>query len=239
MVVDDSVLVCRALERALGAEGFEVVTRLNPIGTGAAIAREKPDVVLLDVSMPALDGGEVLATLAQARRRPRVLLPSDRDPAELEALARRHGADGTIPKGTPVAEIAQRLRRLVRAPQTRRRAVLVVEPEADRRARITDGLAGFADVTSSDSGTEALLLVMSPRPPELVVASTELDDLPLSKLAREAIRVDDSYRDRFVILRGPRGASFTRVEGFHPPMVDHDAAPSAIRDIVLSLEPAS
>ena len=59
MVVDDSELVCRALSRALGAEGFEVVTRLNPIGTGAAIARERPDVVLLDVSMPALDGAEV------------------------------------------------------------------------------------------------------------------------------------------------------------------------------------
>lgn len=236
MVVDDSELVCRALSRALGAEGFEVVTRLNPIGTGAAIARERPDVVLLDVSMPALDGAEVLRSLARAARRPRIFLHSDRDPAELEALARAHGADGTIAKGTPISEIAARLRRAARAPSGRRRSLLVVEPEPIRRARVADALAAVAHVTSSDSGTEALLMVMGPRPPEVVVASTELEDLPLTKLAREAIRVDAGFRDRFVVLCGPRAAELERLEGFHPPTLDRDAPSSALREVVLALE---
>ena len=110
MIVDDSALVCRALSLALEKAGFAVVTRTNPIGTGGAIVREKPDLVLLDVSMPALQGDEIVSGLvASGKRRTKILLHSDRSESELTELTRTCGADGFVRKGVPIDALTTRV----------------------------------------------------------------------------------------------------------------------------------
>ena len=82
MIIDDSVLVLTIIRHQLEQAGFDVITRESALGTAAAVLREQPDVVLVDVMMPAL-GGENLVTLL--RKQPnskdmRILLFSDKPP---------------------------------------------------------------------------------------------------------------------------------------------------------------
>jgi two-component system, cell cycle response regulator len=59
LVVDDILANVRLLEAKLSAEYFEVVTAMNGLDALDAIQRTKPDIVLLDVMMPGIDGIEV------------------------------------------------------------------------------------------------------------------------------------------------------------------------------------
>lgn len=54
MIVDDNKLLLQITKDIVENEGYQVITRENPIGTTLAIRNEKPDCLLLDVNMPAL-----------------------------------------------------------------------------------------------------------------------------------------------------------------------------------------
>lgn len=102
LVVDDDPVVRQIVAAILSGHGYDVVVRAEALGTLSAIAREKPDVVLLDVNMPGV-GGDALARLVRehADPRTRVILHSSQPLDELEALARDAGALGGIEKGDP------------------------------------------------------------------------------------------------------------------------------------------
>jgi two-component system nitrate/nitrite response regulator NarL len=83
LIVDDHAGFRRLARRLLQAEGFEVVGEAQDGGAAlAAVGRLRPDVVLLDVLLPDMDGFEVAARLAQGPVRPRVVLTSSREVAD-------------------------------------------------------------------------------------------------------------------------------------------------------------
>jgi len=100
MIVDDSEIVLELTKSVLEDAGFEIVTRNTPFGTSNAIVREKPDLVLLDVSMPALSGNSIveLAKKDDALKNTKILLYSDRSTEELDGIMAKCGADGYIKK---------------------------------------------------------------------------------------------------------------------------------------------
>ena len=63
LVVDDIVANVRLLEAKLQAEYFEVITAMNGLDALEIAGRLKPDIVLLDVMMPGIDGFEVCARI--------------------------------------------------------------------------------------------------------------------------------------------------------------------------------
>ena len=65
MIIDDSEIILDITKSILEAANFKVVTRNSPFGSTNAFVREKPDLVLLDVSMPALSGDSIV-TLAKS-----------------------------------------------------------------------------------------------------------------------------------------------------------------------------
>ena len=65
LVVDDILANVRLLEAKLSAEYFEVVTAMNGVDALEAVQRSKPDIVLLDVMMPGIDGIEVTKWLKE------------------------------------------------------------------------------------------------------------------------------------------------------------------------------
>lgn len=96
----------------LEAAGFEVLGEADTGERGIAAARELvPDLVLLDLQLPGIDGLEVAARLTSGRRAPAVVLTSTRDGAELGSLVKRSGARGFIPKqelsGPAIAELLE------------------------------------------------------------------------------------------------------------------------------------
>jgi DNA-binding NarL/FixJ family response regulator len=82
LIVDDNEDFRRSAEALLQAEGFDVVGSVAD-GDGAveAVARFRPEIVLLDIQLPDVDGFGVAERLAEADAPPRVVLISSRDAA--------------------------------------------------------------------------------------------------------------------------------------------------------------
>ena len=77
LVVDDEVYILHILEFSLGAEGFEVITANNGELAVEKAVLEQPDLIVLDVMMPVLDGYETCRRLkrqAETKEIPVILL---------------------------------------------------------------------------------------------------------------------------------------------------------------------
>jgi len=99
LIVDDHPGFRSSARMLLEAEGFEVVGEAPDGRSAIAAARElEPDVVLLDVQLPDLDGFEVSSRLTANDARPAVVMTSSRDAADYGSLAADTGARGFIPK---------------------------------------------------------------------------------------------------------------------------------------------
>jgi two-component system response regulator MprA len=114
MVVDDEPAMREALELALRLDGFEV--ELVPDGREAIrqLPQARPDVVLLDVLMPELDGIEVCRRMRTAGDRTPVLMLTARDEIDDRVAGLEAGADDYLAKPFALPELLARLRALLR-----------------------------------------------------------------------------------------------------------------------------
>jgi DNA-binding response OmpR family regulator len=114
LVVDDDEAIRVALERALRLEGFAV--SLVPGGVAAleSVEREPPDVVVLDIAMPDLDGVEVAKRLRARGIAVPVLVLSARDEVDDRVAGLQAGADDYLVKPFALRELVARLHALLR-----------------------------------------------------------------------------------------------------------------------------
>ncbi len=113
LFVDDDPTQVELVARALRSDGFEVSSVISPVGVSAIVQTFAPDVVLLDVNIPALSGDRLLS-LARQGAPPHTLFVffSSSDPASLRKLAAEAGADGWLSKTSSASEIGAALRTL-------------------------------------------------------------------------------------------------------------------------------
>lgn len=98
LIVDDHAAF-RAIARAALGDAFSVIAEAADGEEAVMLARKlRPELVLLDVQLPDLDGFAVAAALAAQDHPPIVVLTSSRDRRELEPLIRQAPARGFIPK---------------------------------------------------------------------------------------------------------------------------------------------
>lgn len=100
LVVDDSEIALEVAEMALAEAGYDVATVASAFKLTPAIREHRPDVILLDVRMPALSGEKAAQILKQynfSRHIP-ILLYSSLEADELERLVGVTGASGFIRK---------------------------------------------------------------------------------------------------------------------------------------------
>jgi DNA-binding response OmpR family regulator len=113
LIVDDDLQLLRALRINLGARGYDVVTAADGRTGVQAAADRRPDVIVLDLGLPDLDGAEVITELRRFTATPVIVLSARTDSRDkVRALDR--GADDYVTKPFGVDELMARLRAAVR-----------------------------------------------------------------------------------------------------------------------------
>ena len=114
LVVDDEAMVREALERALRLEGFAVSTASGGREALAEVALNPPAVMVLDVTMPDLDGVSVVKRLRADGIDTPVCILSARDEIEDRVAGLQAGADDYLVKPFALPELTARLQALLR-----------------------------------------------------------------------------------------------------------------------------
>ena len=109
LVVDDEREIVRALQRALKAHGYNVLTASNGEDAVETVARQRPDLLLLDLLLPGISGLEVCRQVRAKSNVPIIVLSvkeAERDKVEALDL----GADDYVAKPFGVDEVLARVR---------------------------------------------------------------------------------------------------------------------------------
>jgi two-component system, OmpR family, KDP operon response regulator KdpE len=118
LVVDDEPSILRALKINLSAREYDVSTAADGTSGLVAVARDRPDVIILDLGLPDMDGGDVLERLRSWSTVPLIVLSVRSNESEKVRLL-ESGADDYVVKPFGMAELLARahaaMRRQVRA----------------------------------------------------------------------------------------------------------------------------
>lgn len=113
LVVDDEPQIQRFLKPSLSAAGYEVVEAATGAEALKAVATQAPDLVILDLGLPDMDGKEVIASLRGWSDIPIVILSArDRESEKIAALDL--GADDYVEKPFGIGELTARIRTALR-----------------------------------------------------------------------------------------------------------------------------
>ncbi len=113
LVVDDDPAILRALRINLSARDYRVVTAGDGAAGLATVARERPDVIVLDLGLPDMDGGDVIRGVRGWTATPIIVL-SARGQEAAKVAALDDGADDYVTKPFGMDELLARLRAAVR-----------------------------------------------------------------------------------------------------------------------------
>jgi len=112
LIVDDSDLILEIYKNLLESADFEVITSNTPFGTASIIATEKPNLVLIDLFMPALSGDKLVELVRKDKniQNTKLILFSSRPSDELKSISASCGADGFIQKKGDHMEVVRNVR---------------------------------------------------------------------------------------------------------------------------------
>ena len=115
LIVDDDPIVLAVTAERLEGLGYTVHTREEALGTSQWISTNQPDIILLDVNMPALSGTELalLIRRRQTTKKAVIVLYSSLPESELQALARTTGAIGVVHKTSDEKQFIEEFERVV------------------------------------------------------------------------------------------------------------------------------
>ena len=113
LIADDDPQILRALKVTLGARGYDIVTAGNGVEALDRAIAHHPDLIMLDLGMPELDGLEVIVGLRGWTQVP-ILVVSGRTGATDKVEALDAGADDYVTKPFSMEELLARIRALTR-----------------------------------------------------------------------------------------------------------------------------
>ena len=148
LVIEDDDGVRSAIRRSLLLAGYEVIEGVDGEDGLLKLAEDIPDVVILDVGLPKVDGIEVCRRLRSAGDRTPVLMLTARDAVEDRVAGLEAGADDYLVKPYDVRELRARLTAIIRRHL----------PEADGRSLRFNGLELDADAHAARMNGRAIEL---------------------------------------------------------------------------------
>jgi len=113
LVVDDEALLVKGIRFNLQSEGYEVVTGSDGLEAIQLVREHKPDLVILDVMMPNMDGMTACGKIREFSNVPIILLTAKTDDMD-KLMGFDHGADDYITKPFNILELKARIRALLR-----------------------------------------------------------------------------------------------------------------------------
>ena len=130
-VVDDEDLLVKGIRFNLKNEGYEVVTGSNGLEAVDLARNEKPDLMVLDVMMPEMDGLTACTKIREFSQVPIILLTAKTDDMD-KLMGFDVGADDYLTKPFNILELKARIRALLRRPGS-------AQEQADNANRLTIG----------------------------------------------------------------------------------------------------
>ena len=113
LVVDDEALLVKGIRFNLQSEGYEVITGSDGLEALHLVQEKNPDLVILDVMMPNMDGMTACGKIREFSDVPIILLTAKTDDMD-KLMGFDHGADDYITKPFNILELKARIRALLR-----------------------------------------------------------------------------------------------------------------------------
>jgi two-component system, OmpR family, response regulator MprA len=158
LVVDDDALVRRMLARSLGAAGFEVEGAADGGAALAAVERSAPDLVVLDVTMPGVDGLAVCRRLRAKGVSGSILMLTARDAVADRVAGLEAGADDYLVKPFAMEELVARLHALGRRGRDNRDRLAFADLVLEVSTRTAKRRGRPVSLTARESALLELLL---------------------------------------------------------------------------------
>jgi two-component system response regulator ChvI len=201
-LVDDDRNILASVSVALEAEGFKVRSWTDGAEALKSLLAEPPDLAILDIKMPRMDGMQLLERLRAHSQLPVIFLTSKDDEVD-EVMGLRLGADDYITKPFSQRLLVERIRSLLRRQDANRAAASGEAPSASAEPPMTRGelaldperhLCTWKGQPVTLTVTEFMLLKALAQRPGLVKSRDQLMDLAYG----ESIYVDDRTIDSHV-----------------------------------------
>jgi DNA-binding response OmpR family regulator len=165
LVVEDDLTLMETLEYNLARQGYEVLTAADGLAALEIAQRERPDLIVLDVMLPGLDGFEVCRALRREMTVP-ILMLTARDEEVDKVVGLEVGADDYMTKPFSMRELLARVKALLRRVRLIREE-LVAEGEAAGVERLTFGSL-IIDLSRCEVLREGKPLPLKPKEYELL-----------------------------------------------------------------------
>ena len=121
LVVDDEELLVKGIRFNLQNDGYEVITGSNGLEAIEAVKNESPDLVVLDVMMPEMDGLTACSTIREFSNVPIILLTAKADDMD-KLIGFDSGADDYLTKPFNILELKARIRAMLRRTNSKNEA---------------------------------------------------------------------------------------------------------------------
>jgi two-component system cell cycle response regulator len=232
LVVDDILANVRLLEAKLAAEYFEVVTAMNGVDALESVQRTRPDIVLLDVMMPGIDGIEVCKRIKSnpSTQHIPVVMVTALDQPEDRVRGLEAGADDFLTKPVNDVSLFCRVKSLVRlkmlTDELRTRTggaeamglinanlpaldskpgnIMVVDNRTITADRVRGALGGRHDVTIVTDGQQAIELCSQNDPPfELVVISLDMEGVDALRVCSQLKSLETTRQTPILLIVDP------------------------------------
>ena len=160
LVVDDKASVVQMLRDYLCGKGYHAVTASNGREALFVARQEKPDLVLLDIMMPEMDGFDFMRTYRKERDTPVIMLTARVEETD-KVIGLELGADDYVTKPFGMAELLARIRAVLRryeSEATPSELIRVHDVTLDRATRQAKISGRSIDLTASEFDLLAILM---------------------------------------------------------------------------------